>query len=169
MGDLTWLDHEQATVSAVLDALSQYNIVHLACHGVQDAVDATRSAFILFDGRLTLHDLMAKSLTDVELAVLSACQTATGDTGLPEEAVHLAAGMLSVGYRNVIGTMWSIGDNEAPIVAGVLYSKLLEYQDTGMDWRDGIAYALHHAIQGLREEVKEESFAKWVPFIHFGV
>src|ERR1700761_8282575 len=76
---VTWLDHDQATVDAVLNAMDQHNIVHLACHGIQDRLDATNSALMLFDGRLTLGRLMGKSLKNAELAVLSACQTATGD------------------------------------------------------------------------------------------
>ncbi|KAI0082963.1 hypothetical protein BDY19DRAFT_981531, partial [Irpex rosettiformis] len=53
-------------------------------------------------------------LPNADLAVLSACQTATGDEKLSEEAVHLAAGMLNIGYKSVIGTMWSISDYIAP-------------------------------------------------------
>lgn len=37
---------------------------------------------------------MKHSFPHAELAVLSACQIATGDKELPEEVVHLAAGML---------------------------------------------------------------------------
>ena len=50
---------------------------------------------------------MKKRLPKVQLAFLSACQTSVGDKSLSEEAVHLAAGMLAVGYRGVIATMWS--------------------------------------------------------------
>src|ERR1700733_6751721 len=42
-------------------------------------------------------------------------QTAKGDSKLPEEAIHLAAGMLMVRYGSVVGTMWSIRDDDAPI------------------------------------------------------
>ena len=41
---------------------------------------------------------MTKSLEPAELAFLSACQTATGYEKLPEEAVHLVAGMLAAGF-----------------------------------------------------------------------
>lgn len=58
--------------------------------------------------------------------MLSACQTATGDAKLPEEAVHLAAGMLAIGFQSVVGTMWSLGDADAPVVADAFYESLLK-------------------------------------------
>lgn len=51
---------------------------------------------------------------NAELAFLSACQTAVGDEKIPEESAHLAAGMMVVGFKGVVATMWSIGDADAP-------------------------------------------------------
>lgn len=100
------LSRSQGTVTAVLEGMRTHEWVHLACHGIQSPDgDATKSAFVLSDGKLTLSKLMSTALPNAELAVLSACQTATGDKKLSEEAVHLVAGMLTVGYKSVIGTM----------------------------------------------------------------
>ena len=44
---------------------------------------------------------------------------------VPEEAVHLAAGMLTSDFHSVIATMWSIGDPDAPVVMKALYEYLL--------------------------------------------
>ncbi|KIJ36095.1 hypothetical protein M422DRAFT_261643 [Sphaerobolus stellatus SS14] len=118
------LDHTQATIPAVLEAMGEQDWVHLACHGIQDAKDPIKSAFALYDGKLELESLMAKRLDRAELAFLSACQTATGDTKLPNEAVHLAAGMLAAGFQSVIATMWSIGDDDGPEIAEAFYSIL---------------------------------------------
>ena len=60
---------------------------------------------------------MKQSFTHTELAVVSACQTAKGDSELPEEAIHLAAGMMMASYGSVVATMWSIRDDDAPIIA----------------------------------------------------
>lgn len=67
---------------------------------------------------------MKKRLPKVQLAFLSACQTSVGDESLSEEAVHLAAGMLAVGYRGVIATMWSFQDKYGPVVAKYFYIRL---------------------------------------------
>ncbi|THU79038.1 hypothetical protein K435DRAFT_698793 [Dendrothele bispora CBS 962.96] len=143
-------------------------IIHLACHGIQDMRNPLSSAFALYDDRLELNTLMRLSLENAELAVLSACQTATGDENRPEEAVHLAAGMLAIGYPSVIATMWSIGDTDAPLIADKLYANLLEIVHSYCT-ATSATYALHEAVKHLREEVGEKNFAKWVPFIHFGV
>ncbi|KIJ48491.1 hypothetical protein M422DRAFT_777865 [Sphaerobolus stellatus SS14] len=164
------LNHSEATVSKVLDAMGEYSWLHLACHGIQDAKQSLKSGFALYDGRLDLGMLMTKSLGHARLAFLSACETAMGDEKLPEEAVHLAAGMLAAGFESVIATMWAIGDADAPVVAEAVYEIL---------WRDGkdgggerellTAYALHEAVRRLREKVGVMEFIKWVPFVHFGV
>jgi len=46
--------------------------------------------------------------TRTELAVLLACQTATGDSELPKETIHFAAGMLTPGHGSIVGMLWSI-------------------------------------------------------------
>jgi len=164
------LNHDAATADAVKHEMGKYDIIHFACHGIQDVQDPLDSAFALYDQRLRLKELMSLSLNNVQLAVLSACQTATGDENLPEEAVHLAAGMLSVGYPSVIATLWSIGDKEAPLIADKVYANLLGHPDNSGDkTKMTPAYALHEAIKNLRKEVGETNFVKWVPFIHLGV
>ncbi|THU81820.1 TPR-like protein, partial [Dendrothele bispora CBS 962.96] len=167
------LTHESATVWAVLEEMCKHEIIHLACHGIQEMGNPLSSAFYLYDGGLDLNTLMKLpvSLENAELAVLSACQTATGDENLPEEAVHLAAGMLAVGYPSVIATMWSIGDSDAPLIADKVYANLLGRHDDPESQKAKLtpAYALHEAVKHLRKEVGEMSFVRWVPFVHFGV
>lgn len=82
------------------------------------------------------------------------------------KAVHLAAGMLSAGYRSVIATMWSISDKEAPFLANDVYSELLK---DGKPDSTRSAYALHRAVKNLRQRNGESSFLSWVPFIHVGI
>lgn len=167
--EISWLDKDKGTVNSVLQGMESYSWVHLACHAHQDAEDPTKSAFILHgDEKLTLDQIMKRPFKNAEFAFLSACQTATGDERLPDEAVHLAAGMLFAGYRTVIGTMWSIKDSEAPLVADAFYSHVLDSGPENMS-HGAAAYALHDATGRLREKVGVESFDAWVPFIHLGV
>ena len=133
--------------------------------------DPTQSAFALYDGPLTLSRLMGMVADNAELAFLSACQTAAGDEKIPEESAHLAAGMLAVGFKGVVATMWSIRDEDAPVVVEEYYKKLLEFRNIGTVQRGqtGAAYALHEATKRLRKEVGERSFERWIPFVHYGV
>lgn len=164
-----WLNRTDATIEAVLEEMQTHAWCHFACHAIQNDRDPTRSAFALHNGSLELSVIMSKMFKSAELAFLSACQTAKGDESLPEESVHLAAGMLVAGYRTVVATMWSIGDQEAPLVAEEFYSFMLNSRKEKSDGENQAAYALHHALNRLRKEAGERSFAKWVPFVHFGV
>ncbi|KZV68464.1 TPR-like protein [Peniophora sp. CONT] len=165
------LNGEQATTDAVRAFLDHHAWLHLACHGSQDLTDPLQSAFALHDGRLSLADLMTTTADNAELAFLSACQTAVGDENIPEESMHLAAGMLAVGYKGVVATMWSIRDDDAPLVVEAYYKKLLELRASGTlgMGETGAAYALHEATKCLREKVGEKEFVRWAPFVHFGI
>lgn len=155
----------KATVEAVTAGLKESSWVHFACHGIQDISNPTESALLLADhSQLTLSTISNFLLPHAQIVFLSACQTATGDKDLAEEAVHLAAGMLFAGFRGTIGTMWSISDHEAPEVADSVYAHI--FKDSDPDAKQA-AYALHVAIRKLQE--KGSSYFSWVPFIHLGV
>ncbi|KAF8205151.1 CHAT domain-containing protein [Mycena galopus ATCC 62051] len=162
-----WLDENMATTENVQKGMKESRWVHFACHGVQ-STSPTESALLLAGSlRLTLSNIIELSLPNADLAFLSACQTATGSKDLQDESVHLTAGMLLAGYRGVIGTMWSITDNDAPQVASDVYAYLLEASPPDPT---RAAEALHLAVRKLREQSREKkSFLHWVPFIHFGV
>lgn len=53
-----------------------------------------KSAFCLLDKPLELSTIITKSFPHADLAFVLACQTRTGDEQLPEEAIHLAAGLM---------------------------------------------------------------------------
>jgi CHAT domain-containing protein len=114
---------------------------------------------------------MLQNLKNADLAFLSACQTSTGEERLSEEAVHLAAGMLAAGYQRVVATMWAIKDSHAPEVARDFYDYLLAHQhDNGFDGSQS-AFALHHAVQKLRQRLDNSSalLLAWIPYVHFGL
>ncbi|KAJ7641886.1 CHAT domain-containing protein [Roridomyces roridus] len=163
-----WLNEEMATIQNVETGIQESRWVHFACHGVQSASNPTDSALLLAgSSRLTLSDIIKLSLPNADLAFLSACQTATGSQELQDESVHLAAGMMLAGYRGVIGTMWSIRDQDAPQVAADVYSHLFKISPPEST---KAAEALHLAVRKLQEKLgANNSFRRWVPFIHFGV
>lgn len=165
------LSANQATLDVVSGAMATYNWVHLTCHGIHDVDSPLQSAFILQDGKLPLGMLMGKTLENAQLAFLSACQTATGDIELPNESVHLTAGMLVSGFPSVVGTMWSIGDSDAPVIVEAFYARLWK-EEVDLKWgkRPDASSALQWAVQDLRKMVgnSESGLVKWVPFVHFG-
>jgi CHAT domain-containing protein len=88
-------------------ALPAANLVHIACHGLQHVSEPLKSAFHLSDHDvLSVSNLMELDLKNAFLAFLSACETAKGDRDQPDQAIHLAATMLFVGFKSVVATMW---------------------------------------------------------------
>jgi CHAT domain-containing protein len=157
----------RATVENVVEGMEECSWVHFACHGVQNISNPTESAlFLAGDSQLTLSKITKLSFPHAELAFLSACQTAMGADDLAEEAVYLAAGMLLAGYRGVIGTMWSIQDDDGPTIANEVYGHLFK---TSQPDATQAAYALHAAVEKLQKTSENKSFFHWVPYIHIGV
>ncbi|EUC62673.1 aromatic di-alanine and TPR containing protein, putative [Rhizoctonia solani AG-3 Rhs1AP] len=161
----TRLHDSDATVEAVLDAMESHDWVHLACHAHQNAHNPSDSGFFLHNGTLNISSIRQRQFRGKGLAFLSACQTATGEINLADEAVHLASGMLMAGYPSVIATMWSVMDSDAPFVADKVYGHLL--RDGKMNCK-GAARALHYAVAELRENIGYKEFTRWIPYIHIG-
>ncbi|QRV83581.1 CHAT domain protein [Ceratobasidium sp. AG-Ba] len=161
----TRISEEDATPSTVLEAIKEHSWVHLACHALQNSSDPTLSGFQLHGGQLELETLIRAPLPNAELVFLSACETAMGAENVPDEAVHLAAGMIMLGFRTAIATTWSIMDEDAPMVAKHFYSQMLR---DGVPNRGKAAEALHSAIGELRTAVGVKEFWRWVPYVHIG-
>jgi len=171
-GQASHLSGPAATKQAVLSALRGHSWLHLSCHGVQHPADASLSAFLLHDQPLTLADLAALNLRETDLAYLAACQTATGDVRLLDEALHLAGALQLVGYRHVLATLWSISDAAAPFMADIIYARLLHPDPDRpgpADWPQAARapFALHHAVSGLRQVCPGDPLL-WAPYIHLG-
>ena len=161
------LDESKATVDGVAESLPKCSWAHFACHGVQDPVKPMDSGLVMWNGhRLTLSRLAQSSLASAEFAFLSCCESAKGSKQFPNEAMHLTAGLQFIGYRGVIGTMWSVGDKDALSVAKHVYGELFK-DGTGQASVSKAALALHQAILLLR--ANNVPLARWVPFVHFGL
>lgn len=147
-----------ATPDEVLAELARHRWAHFACHATQDVAEPSRSALHLTGGDLSVRQLATLDLSDAELAYLSACRTAGGTIDLADEAINLAAALQLAGYRNVIGTLWSVADHHAAAVANTVYH-------TGLT--GDYATALTTATTELRAQHPDRPDI-WAPFIHLG-
>ena len=175
------LDGATATVSQVKQEMNTCSWVHFACIAAQNIEDPLKSRMYLHDGPLELLEITRLRIPQCKFAFLSVCQSAMGDKKLPDEVVHLAAGMLAAGCHGVVGTMWSIKDNSGAMVAEPFYEYLAAQRDNNES--DGgslgnreldssrAAYALHHAVQQFRKRTgdTERGLLEWVPYVHFGL
>ena len=107
--------------------------------------------------------IITKSFPQVDFTLLSACKTRTGDEKLSKEFVHLATRLMLARYRRVIATMWSIQDDDAPVIVSHVYDQLLGNTEPDSS---RAAISLHHAVKCLHQQVGDLAFLLWVPFIH---
>ncbi|EAU83838.2 hypothetical protein CC1G_09507 [Coprinopsis cinerea okayama7 len=165
---ITRVGKRTTTGKSVLEDINAASIVHFGCHGMQDPSNPVYSCLLLSEGRLTMSSLIRNCQTSMAaLAYLSACETAMGDDKRPDESLTLAATMQFAGFRSVVATMWSIHDNDAPIVADAFYRHLFRHGTAAPPDITDAAYGLHLAVKELRE--KGTSFHRWVPFVHHGI
>jgi hypothetical protein len=155
---------EQATRHEVLADLGTHAYAHFACHGGIDQDQPQQSGLFLADGRLSIDELSRQELPpgSARLAFLSACDTGSPSTALPDEAVTMAAALQIAGFHHVIATLWPIRDSIAPEAARIFYQALTATAPGG--WRP--AEALHAAVRHLRSDHGDP--ADWVPYIHCG-
>ncbi|TFK16623.1 TPR-like protein [Coprinopsis marcescibilis] len=126
-------------------------------------------SLLLSGGELTMSRIIreCQQSSTACLAYLSACETAMGDVERPDESLNLAATMMFSGFRSVVGTMWSIADDDAPIVADVFYGHLFRKGKASPPDSSDAAESLHLSVKELRRLGRD--FKRWVPFVHFGI
>ncbi|VEP18705.1 hypothetical protein H1P_870008 [Hyella patelloides LEGE 07179] len=108
-------------------ATKPYPIVHLATHG-QFSSRAEDTFLLTWSDRINVKDLdqllqerdFAED-TPIELLILSACQTATGDK---QAALGLAGVAVRSGARSTIATLWSIQDDSTAELMTQFYRAL---------------------------------------------
>ncbi|KZT24326.1 hypothetical protein NEOLEDRAFT_1135110 [Neolentinus lepideus HHB14362 ss-1] len=87
-----------------------------------------------------------------------------GDETLTDESMHLAAGFLHAGVSSVVATMWSIRDEDGPVIAEKFYRYM--FRDTQHLSHTDSAYALNEAVRFLR--LSRVLPIRWAAFIHVG-
>ncbi|KAG9028222.1 hypothetical protein FRB95_006723 [Tulasnella sp. JGI-2019a] len=166
--DVTVIEGEDCIKDSVLAGLKDTAWAHLSCHGHQNMEEPFKSHFSLRtpDTPLTLLDIIKNGLPQAELAVLSACHSASGNLSMPNETISLAAGMLFAGFRSAVGTMWAMDDQDGPIMAEHFYKYMFRNGPGAVDCRDA-AKALVMGTRELRR--RKVPLERWINFVHYGI
>jgi CHAT domain-containing protein len=105
-----------------------FSIVHIATHG-QFSSDPEGTFILLWDRVLNVRDLdnllqpgNRPESAIVDLLVLSACETATGDK---RASLGLAGVAVRTGARSTLATLWSINDESTAALMSQFYQKLI--------------------------------------------
>ncbi|MFJ8610202.1 CHAT domain-containing protein [Streptomyces sp. NPDC093675] len=160
----TVLRGERATRQAVRDGLRTHRWAHLSCHGGQDLTRPSQGGVVLHDAMLTVADLRSDRFAQGDFVFLSACQTALGGAGAPDEAMAVTSALQYTGWRQVVGTLWSVGATTAAEVTAGFYDALAS--DGTLDTGEA-AQALYEAVRELRRAGHPPRV--WAPFVHSGI
>ena len=126
LATFTRIEGQGACISRVTEELSKNEWVHFACDGLLNEKQPFESAFVLSDGNLTIHRLIGCDLKNPEFAYLSAGHGAVGSEESTDEGIHLASAMQFAGFRSVIGTMWTMGDEETNKTTSLIYKYMVD-------------------------------------------
>lgn len=141
-----------------------FSVVHLATHG-QFSSKAEDTFLVTWDGRINVQDLneLLQPGRDpnqpLELLVLSACQTATGDK---RAALGLAGIALRSGARSTLATLWQVNDASTATLMVEFYQQLTK--ETNMTKSE----ALRSAQLSLLQQPQYQHPFYWAPFVLVG-
>ncbi|WP_374703954.1 CHAT domain-containing protein [Nostoc sp. CENA543] len=110
-----------------------FNVLHLATHG-QFSSRPENTFILASDGSINVlqFDNLLRSQSEtntqiLELLVLSACQTATGDN---RATLGLAGAAVKAGAHSTLASLWHINDQSTAILIGEFYSELINSKVT---------------------------------------
>ncbi len=132
----TFIDQE-ANEENVKNGLNQFDIVHIATHGIssksspqlsgifldQNTIDTTHN--ITNDGFLYLGELFTLPVK-AKLVVLSACKTGVGKLEEGEGVMALPRGFIFAGVQNLMVSLWKIHDQKTKDLMVDFYTHLLD-------------------------------------------
>jgi tetratricopeptide (TPR) repeat protein len=112
-----------ATSAAVLDALAEADVAHLAVHATFRADNPLHSALHLADGPLLVHDLDRLGRTPA-VVVLAACGAAQSTVDAGDELLGLTASFLRSGTRSLVASTLPVTDELAPPLMAAFHTAL---------------------------------------------
>ena len=164
-----------ATAGAILTAMRDYDIVHIATHASMNWRFPLYSTIQCHDRGVELHEILNLSLK-AGLVVLSACESglsvgAVGSIPAGHDLVSLPRAFLSAGAARVVVSLWRVEDESTGLLMQEFYQNLIVPQDAPPD-KPLFSLALNQAqrarIEAGRRDGKNHPFF-WAAFYHTGV
>ncbi|MEQ9371316.1 MAG: CHAT domain-containing protein [Coleofasciculus chthonoplastes F3-SA18-01] len=160
------LFNQEFTTTTLKQEISDvpFPIVHLATHG-QFSSEVEDTFILTWEGQVNVNDLdqllQVREREDsqpIELLVLSACQTATGDQ---RAALGLAGVAVRSGARSTLATLWSVRDESTAQLMAEFYQYLTQAENSK-------AESLRQAQLSILKNPKYEHPYYWAPFVLVG-
>ena len=163
-----FIAHEATRENLLSLDLTQFRILHVLTHGVLNAKRPELSGLVLslidannrqIAGFVSLADIYR--LRAPELVVLSACDTALGDSQDGEGLIGVTRGFMYAGASGVVASLWEVDDDSTTELMRYFYANMLQ---AGM----GPAAALRDAQNKIRSQPKWRSPYYWAGFTFQG-
>ena len=157
------LRDEKVTQTALRSEIlrGRNNIIHIATHA-QFSSNAERTFLLTWDQRIGVDELdgllqPGDRRDAIELLVLSACETASGD---PRATLGLTGIAIQAGARSVLGTLWQVSD----VSTAELMARFYDYLQGGLTKAEAIS-------QAQRDLLNDPEFRHpfyWAPYTLVG-
>ncbi|WP_088889882.1 CHAT domain-containing protein [Leptolyngbya ohadii] len=130
--------NQDFSLETIKPVMNDYSILHFATHAAFDPGNPNNS-FILFGNgdRPTLNEIGNWNLSNVDLVVLSACETGVGGLGDGREVLGLGYEFQQAGAKATIASLWQVSDGGTQVLMDAFYAAL----DQGMTKAEALRQA----------------------------
>ncbi len=124
-----WMD-EDALEEKFVQAASNYQILHIASHGIMNNQypDYSFVAFTEQKDSIENEVLYVSEIYNIpinaDLVILSACQTAGGKLYRGEGLLSIAHAFMYAGAKSIIASLWNVDDEQTPALMKGFYAAL---------------------------------------------
>lgn len=147
-----------------------FPVVHIATHG-QFSSKAEDTFIVAWDDKinvnklaelLRVNDLSGRS--DIDLLVLSACQTATGDN---RATLGMAGVAVRSGARSTLATLWNVADRSTAALMAKFYHELDNSTANEVNKAEALRRAQLELLEGKQGEQFQDPYY-WAAFVLVG-
>jgi len=145
-----------------------YNIIHLAMHGLLDEYSPILSSLAFTENGDSLEDNLLQSYEiahlqlNAQLVVLSACETGYGKYEDGEGVLSLGRSFMYAGVPSLVVSLWQVNDASTAQIMAFFYSNL----EKGMEMDEALRKAKTQYLSQHNGLLAHPAF--WSPFIHLG-
>ncbi len=158
----TVLKGKQATITALLKNLPDYDVIHLSTHA-SGGTFTSSPVIELIDGNLSVNTFYGLNL-DTQLVVLSACETGVGKLIKGEGVINLARGFTYAGTQNVLFTLWNVNDYATAQIMQGFYKHIVENTPT----TQALTLSKRGYLKNKTIENSKKSPFYWASFVYYG-
>lgn len=159
----TALSDSAATETALRARAANSNVVFIAAHGKLNTLTPLFSQIVLApdksnDGLLEVYEVYGLDLKNVNLVVLSGCETQLGERSQGDDIIGLNRAFIYAGTPTVVASLWSVKEQQT----GELMVAFFKYLKQGISKSE----ALQRAQQDIRNKYPHPYY--WAAFVLTG-